>query len=278
MRPGWNDARQIILAGAVGIDVGVHLLPLVSRASEERNELGHATPQFVIGDLEVNDVDRDSSSAADLQGLVHGLKDAVPFVPNVGGIDAAVLGGDFAEGDEGAGVYPGARRTAQGAGYAQGSLFHGLLHQSTHLRKFLRRGRPGPRTAHVGPDLARPYVAAGVRRYSLPEEAGKVAVEIGPIRAMAVGLLFAPDWSGRTALPQNHRRDPLPDHAFRIAVGEERVIGVVVNVDEARSHGQTGGVDRAPGPRPADFAQGRNFSSFNGDVSTKGWIAGSVHN
>src|SRR5213592_2867932 len=97
VRPGWNDARQIILAGAVGIDIGLYLLPLVARASEERNELGHATPQLVIGDLEVNDVDRDSSSAADLQGLVHGLKDAVPFVPNVGGIDAAVLGGDFAE-------------------------------------------------------------------------------------------------------------------------------------------------------------------------------------
>ena len=94
---------------------------------------------------------------------------------------------------------------------------------------------------------------------------------------MAVGLLFAPDWSGRTALPQNHRRDPLPDHAFRIAVGEERVIGVVVNVDEARRHGQTGGVDRAPGLGRADFAHGRNFSVFNRDVSTKGRIAGPVH-
>src|SRR5439155_27371289 len=120
--------RQCILAGAVGLDIGLHLLPLVSRASEERNELGHATPQFVIGDLEVNDVDRDSSSAADLQGLVNGLKDAVPFVPNVGGIDAAVLGGDFAAGDESAGVYPGARRSAEGACSAQASLLHGLLH------------------------------------------------------------------------------------------------------------------------------------------------------
>ena len=49
--------------------------------------------------------------------------------------------------------------------------------------------------------------------------------------------------SGRPAFAENHRGDALPDHAFATRLLEEREVGVIVDVYEARRDNLAGGVD-----------------------------------
>ena len=58
VRPRRDDAGQVVLPGAIGIDVRLHVLPARARLRDGRRQLRHLAPHLVLGDLQVDDVHR----------------------------------------------------------------------------------------------------------------------------------------------------------------------------------------------------------------------------
>src|SRR5262249_44862108 len=63
------------------------------------------------------------------------------------------------------------------------------------------------------------------------------------------------------------------DHALGVAVGEDRIIGMVVNVDKARSDNQAVCVDGAPRGTPREPAEGYYLPRPDSHVPTVGGVA-----
>ena len=91
-------------------------------------------------------------------------------------------------------------------------------------------------------DLAEPDVRQQVDRCFRSLDGGEVAGEIGP--AALAGRALGRD---RSAFADHFSRHALADLAFRVAVGQERVVGVRVRVDEAGREDQSARVDRPRG-------------------------------
>ena len=127
-------------------------------------------------------------------------------------------------------------------------------------------GGPGFLAVHRGPDLARPHVAADIRRNPLLQELREVGVEILPALA----------GRGRPALAENHRGHALADHALRVAVFDDGEIGVVVDVDEAGRDGEAGGVDGARRGAPGQSAHGGDLPLPDGDIADVRRVAGAI--
>src|SRR5436190_1951611 len=143
---------------------GFDLLAARAGGGDACGQLGHLTPHLVLGDLQVDDVDRHVRAPADLDGLGDGLEDTATLGAHVGRVDAAVAGGDLAHGDERVGVDPRSGRSAERAGDAERALLHRLLHQRAHAVELGGRGRAGFLAVDGRPDLARSDVGADVGR------------------------------------------------------------------------------------------------------------------
>ncbi len=85
-----------------------------------------------------------------------------------------------------------------------------------------------------------------------------------------------PHRSNRPAFAQNHRRDALADHALRVAIGQDRVVGMVVHVDEAGGNGEARGIDRALGGGSRKRTQGDDPVAADADIAQERGIAGAV--
>ena len=86
--PGRNDADQVVVAPRVRIDVRLDVDPVAPRLVDQADDLGHPAPERLIGDLEVDDVDRNSAPAADGDRFLDRGEDLGPFVADVRRIDA----------------------------------------------------------------------------------------------------------------------------------------------------------------------------------------------
>src|SRR5207247_2821967 len=90
---------------------------------------------------------------------------------------------------------------------------------------------------------------------------GEVAAEVAP-RTGGARLLRR----HRSALADHFGRDALADLAFGVAVGQQRVVGMRVWIDEARRDDLAAGVDRPPG-RAGNAADARDAAVANGTRS-----------
>ena len=109
----------------------------------------------------------------------------------------------------------------------------------------------------------------------LPFELRKVLAECRPVDRHTVGSgarfldpLF--DRPRRPRLAQHHRRHALPDHALGLGFHEDRVVRVVVHVDEARSDRQARRIDPPRRRRRAEITDGRDASASNPHVRSYG--------
>jgi hypothetical protein len=277
MRPGRNDARQVVLPGPVGVDIGLHLDAPRPGIGDARHQFRHLAPHRVLGDLEVNDIDRQPGPPADLERLGHRLEHPFALGPHMSRVDAAVGRRRLAHGYQRIRVDPVARRAAQRAGHSQSALLHSLAHQFPHLLPLGLVRRTGLLPVHVGPDLRRAHIGADVGRNPLFEQFGEVAREIGPALAPAAPALLAAHRRRRAALPEDHRGDALPDHALGVAVGEQCVVGVVMDIDQPRGHHLARGIDGPPRRTRAELADRRDSAVANADIGDVGGVPGPVH-
>src|SRR5262245_13324974 len=49
VRPRRNDARQVVVPARVGVDVGAHIDASLASGLDERHQLVHLAPQFLVG-------------------------------------------------------------------------------------------------------------------------------------------------------------------------------------------------------------------------------------
>ena len=106
VRPWRNDAREVVLSGAVGIHVRSDIQAITARLHDARHQLGHLAPQLAVGELQMNDVHRHTGFAPNPDCLGHRLENALPLRSQVGRIDAAELGTRAAQRDERSSVNP----------------------------------------------------------------------------------------------------------------------------------------------------------------------------
>ena len=90
MRPWRNDGGEIVLPGAIWIYVGLHLLALRTGARDARGQLRHLAPHRMLGDLEVDDVDRHMRAAADFDGFRDRLENTAAFRAHVRRVAGAI--------------------------------------------------------------------------------------------------------------------------------------------------------------------------------------------
>ena len=271
MRPRRNNRRQVILPRAIRINVGRHILPVRTRLPDRRDQLRHLPPKLLIRQLEVNNIHRHPGALPDRNGLRHGFENALPLGAHVRGINPAIGRRGLTHRDQRIGVDPRSRRPAQRTRHTQRPLLHRLPHQRFHPRQFRRRRRPRLLPPHLRPDLARPHIRPDIRRNPLLQQQREVALEVSP-SLLAVGR------RGRTAFAENHRRHALTDHALRIAVRQQRVIGMVVDIDKTGRDNFPGGVDHALRLRARQISQRGDLPVPNRDVAQERGVPRSVRN
>ena len=100
MRPGRDDTDQVIIAARVRIDIGLNVDPLAPRLVDQCDDLVHAMPERLVGDLDVDDVDGNAGASADLDRLLVGREDLRSLVSDMRRIEAPVPLDHRGEGDD----------------------------------------------------------------------------------------------------------------------------------------------------------------------------------
>ena len=279
--PGGDDARQVVVAPRVGVDVRLHVDAAGAGLLEERNDVLHASPVALVGDLQVDDVDPHAGALADLDGLLHRLEDARPLVPDVAREDAAVLPDDPAELDQLVRRRQETRRRGEHAREPGGAVLHRLPDEALHLLELLRSRRLESLSHDTAPDVAEADVGDDVRRDPGALESAEVVAKGGeahrlPTHLHRAGLELALEGPAGAALAEDLGGHPLADLALRIAVLEEQPVGVGVHVDETRSDDETAAVDRPTGPTVRQLADRRDAVSPEGDIPREGGLTAAV--
>ena len=189
----------------------------------------------MLGDLEVNDVHRQAAAAPDLDRFLDRLEDAGALGAHVRRIDAAVLARDLASA---ASVSvsiqtPGGPLNELARPSAPSSMASPTSRRIASSSAGV--GWTGTGATNLRPHLARADIRADVRAEARRRSSAKYAVK----RGQRCG------WRRRSALAEDHRRDALAEHALAVGIVEQRRVGMVVDVDEARRDDEPGRVDGA---------------------------------
>src|SRR5262249_32686666 len=206
---------------------------------------------------------RDAGLLGDIDRLVELLVDLPAFAADVGAVIAAVARDHFRHRHHLVGIFVAA--AGESGRQVHRALLHRLRDELFHLLDLGGGRRPILEPDDNAAHLLRRDARGDVDRGPLPAEAAEVAVERGPVdvdaaaalRLLAIFLEHAAlQRRDRHALPDHVEGDALAHFAFAIAVGQDRVVGVGVEIDEARRHHHALGVDHAlaqPGIDPADL-------------------------
>ena len=235
---------------------------------------------------------------ADMHGTAGGLGQLDRLPPRdraaqvrvalVGGVDAAVPGGDLAEAHQLVEAGVGARLIVQPQAERAGAGVHPLAGPFLH-RLQLVRGRVAGIPSH-GPQAH--GAVRDLREHVQRRRAGE-AVQVGvdgrparlQVRAAVEGggvgeQLLAPRRVERRPAEavrgQQVGGDPLPGAHQRVVAGEQRQLRVHVHVDEAGSDRQAGGVDGGVRRGGAQVADGGDRVALQADVRRVGGTAGAV--
>ena len=236
----------------------------------------------------VADVHGTARSLGQLDGLPPRDRSAQVRVALVGGVDAAVLGGDLAQAHQLLEACVGARLIVQPQAERAGAGVHPLAGPFLH-RLQLVRGRVAGIPSH-GPQ---PHGAVRDLREHVQRRRAGEAVQVGvdgrparlQVRAAVEGRgvgeqLLAPGRVERrpaeAVRSQQVGGDPLSSAHQAVVAGEQRQLRVHVHVDEARSDRQAGGVDGGVRRGGAEVADGGDRFALQADVRRVGGTAGAV--
>ncbi len=283
MCPRRQDAGEVIVATRVRVNIGLHVDAVLAGVVDQLDDLVHAAPVQLVGNLDVEDLHCDARAPADLDDLADGVEDAGALVANMSDEDAAMPGHHLAQLDHVVGRRQRIGRHRQHAREPAGALLHRLVDQRSHLVE-LRRRRPLVRIAHDGfPDVAQADKRRDVGGHagSLPEI--EVSAQGGPLLRLPLDRehrrsQLAPVGTGRAAFAQDLGGDALANLALGIAVFEQREVGMRMDVNEAGCHDQTAGVNLAFAGAGRDASEGRDFVAPDGQIAVPPGIAAAIDN
>ena len=235
----------------------------------------------------MGDLERRPSRLGGGDDLPDRLQEAVALAPHVGREDPALAPRHGREGRQFLRWREAGRRIDQSRGQAQGSLVHAALQGRDHGLQLLRRGgaigasQGGPAEGVVADQQAE------VDRDPLIQEPAEVTPHVVPGVVQTVDLAIRlgailppgpPDGGGRiAAVPPDLARHPLEHGALGRPREEEVVIGVAVDVHEARGRRQVSGVDHPSRPRRGQVAShGDDPVAGDGDIGSRRGTAAPV--
>ena len=99
----------------------------------------------------------------------------------------------------------------------------------------------------------------------LPERGPRVVELDVALTLLQVLLHLLAEWTHR-AFTEDGERDALPEHALRPAVRDQRRLGVIEHVDEARRDRESRGIDLLPAARRRQIATGGDSIGLNRKV------------
>ena len=221
-------------------------------------------------------MDGDAGAFPDRDGLADGFEDRVALVPHMREIDATVLAGHRAEGDQLIRGRVDRRRIDQGRGHADGSVLHPLSHQRLHLFELLGRRRNVLVAKHHAPHLSQADVVDHVDRdpvalhdrevLGVAAPAQRVAVDHGRVaeRGLALGR-------GRAPLAGQVGGDALAELALGARrIGDQHEAGLAHHVDEPRRYHASASKDGPPLPSTTRASVRRTSKG----ASSAGWPDG----
>src|SRR5262249_19700603 len=98
--PGRDDARQVVVAAGVRIDVGLDVDAALAGLFDQADQFVHAAPELLVGDLEVDHVHGNPGTFPDGDRFLNGGDHLGPFVADVRRKDPLVLADDLAQLDD----------------------------------------------------------------------------------------------------------------------------------------------------------------------------------
>src|SRR5262249_16837654 len=223
-----------------------------ARRLDLRDDVSDLPEVVLAAHLDVIDVHRDAGRLGNVDRLVELLVDLAAFATDVGAVVATVARDDLRHRHHLVFVLVAA--AGECGRQVDGALLHRLRNQLLHLLDLRRRRAPVLEADDHAPYLLRRDARGDVDRRTFLIETPEVAIESGPVdidAAPPLGLLLV--FLEHAALERRHRH-ALADHverhalayfAFAIAVGNDRVVGMGVEVDEARRDDHALGVDHA---------------------------------
>src|SRR5262249_28039772 len=100
VRPGRDDADEVVVAPRVSGYVGMDGDTATAGVLDQGDDLPHPAPEPLVGDLDVDDVDRDPGALPDRDRPLHRVEHLGPLVADVRRVEPPALLDDAAELDE----------------------------------------------------------------------------------------------------------------------------------------------------------------------------------
>ena len=272
--------------GACGVGVDVEADGLGLAGLLDQRERVAAPPEVLAaGALVVGDDDAGAGAAADLEGLLHRLLDAVVLVAHVGDVEAAggasdlrhrchLVGGRRLVGavDEPGAEAEGAGRHPLGESFAHGVDLAGRRRAIHVVHGVEAKRRMADQQTGIGGRrrlVERRHVVGKARIAKV----GGRAQQVERRRHRAAG---SERRKADPAVAGDHRGDALAGLGRHVGIDQQQVVVVGVGVDEAGRDDALGRVDGARCLRPRQITNGSDTVARDRDIGAHTGCAGAV--
>ena len=181
LHPGRHRLGEARAARDIWILIRRDLEPPFLRRLDEGDDFLHAAKIALAGDLQVEDVDRNSGAFADRDGFFDAFAQLIAVVPEMGRIKTAGGSRRLRQGDELVELRVGVRRIDESRRNPICSLRHGIGDERRHLLQLVGRRRPlrvvHDNLAHLAQADVRQQIHCRLRSF----DGGEVAGEVGPV-------------------------------------------------------------------------------------------------
>src|SRR5262249_32231773 len=245
-----------------GVRILIHRHGQTARTSVAHQTKCHRTlaPQFLVADLEVGNLDRQSRLFTNLNTLANRIGDFVAFISHLRRVETAVLPRDPRQRHYLVGLCVSSGNVNQSGGESDGAVFHRLLDDALHLLEFFGCRRAVAEAHRLATDGAVRNERGEIHRQRLFFYATKKLRDVGGRCAAVSG-----DECSHT-------------HAHEVLCGRQAVdrFDVGVDINKPGSEYLSPGVD---GPQRGLWSKAANLRDaaiLNGHIGAKPRIAAAV--
>ena len=259
--PTGHCHAQMRAGAIIRILIDDHIDALAAVFFHQRQRFVARSPEMLVVDFEMRELDAHTGFAADANGLIDGLDDMSALIAHVTGIDAAVFRGGLGESYDFIRIGVGAGDINQAGGKSHRAGLHIFLDKLLHADNFIGVRQAIGRAHHC--------VAHGV----VAHERRQVQPELDIFQAQK----FRGQIRERAAAISGYNRgDAIGDEVVAAGNLLDHIFDVRVHVDEAGRDHAILGVDSARGRSTRQIADGRDVPVLHGNVGARPGIAGAV--